>query len=186
MRALFVQVSDFAVRSWILQCAMCLVCYSHTYKHGVQRQMSISANHIYINTCTHTHWQRGSGRVRSGSFSAFALAHWLRIGAPLWAQCRALHQIHTCTQLPSHTNTHTYIHSFIHTHTQASKQRLNNADAARRKGLLLHMHSWITYCRNHWVRLHSCVCMRPPPLPSLTRPVCHCVSTCCHFQQGQL
>lgn len=53
--------------------------------------------HTHTHILTHIHWQRGSGRVRSGSFTTFALAHWLRIGAPLWAQCRTLHQIHTHT-----------------------------------------------------------------------------------------
>lgn len=42
-------------------------------------------------TCTH----RGSVWVRWGSFSPFSLDHWLRIGARLWTQYRALPQTHT-------------------------------------------------------------------------------------------
>lgn len=88
--------------------------------------MGTTATHVHLHAHarTRTVWER-------------TLDCWPRIGRPLWAQCRALQQIRTWTITLSNR------------HTSTRLVKLNNADAPRREGLLLHMHSRMTHCSNH-------------------------------------
>lgn len=71
---------------------------------------------------TNSRWQRGRGQVGSGSFSTFALAHWLRSVTPLLCtmQCFATNAHNNTPLSPPHTSTH----------------RVNNADAPRWKRVI--------------------------------------------------
>lgn len=118
-------------------------------------------------------WQWGGGQVGSGSFSTFALAHWLRSVAPL---------LHTMQGFATNTHNNTPL-SHLHTDTH----RVNNTDAPRWEQV-------IAACALLSNPLSNCgvICVTRPPLsgpfcPSLCHHhlrstpqpslLCNCVST---------